>query len=100
MTCRQGAAWCGVLEHVLALRQTGSAALNLCYVAAGRLDGYWERGIQPWDVSAGALLVSEAGGQVSNRAGGPFISDERDMVATNGVLHQDLLTMLGDFPDE
>ena len=97
---RQGAAWCGVLEHVLALRQTGSAALNLCYVAAGRLDGYWERGIQPWDVSAGALLVSEAGGQVSNRAGGPFISDERDMVATNGVLHQDLLTMLGDFPDE
>lgn len=97
---RQGAAWCGVLEHVLALRQTGSAALNLCYVAAGRLDGYWERGIQPWDVSAGALLVSEAGGQVSNRAGGPFISDERDVVATNGVLHQDLLTMLGDFPDE
>ena len=97
---RQGAAWCGVLEHVLALRQTGSAALNLCYVAAGRLDGYWERGIQPWDVSAGALLVSEAGGQVSNRAGGPFISDERDMVATNGVLHQDLITMLGDFPDE
>ena len=97
---RQGAAWCGVLEHVLALRQTGSAALNLCYVAAGRLDGYWERGIQPWDVSAGALLVSEAGGQVSNRAGGPFISDERDVVATNGVLHQELVTMLGDFPDE
>ncbi|MCA9876885.1 MAG: inositol monophosphatase [Thermomicrobiales bacterium] len=97
---RQGAAWCAVLECVQGLRQTGSAALNLCYVAAGRIDGYWERGIQPWDVSAGALLVSEAGGMVSDRAGGPFDAHDRVVVATNGRLHQELLTILGQYPDE
>ncbi len=96
----QGLAWCGVLAHARALRQTGSAALNLCYVASGRLEGYWERGIQPWDVAAGALLVSEAGGHVSNREGGSFNAHDRVVVATNGVLHQELLAILGEFPDE
>ena len=96
----QGLAWCAVLERARALRQTGSAALNLCYVAAGRLDGYWERGIQPWDVSAGALLVSEAGGHASNREGGPFDAHERVVVATNSLLHQELVAILGEFPDE
>lgn len=97
---RQGLAWCAMLERVRALRQTGSAALNLCYVAAGRLDGYWERGIQPWDVSAGALLVSEAGGHVSNREGGPFNAHDRVVVATNGLVHHELVAILGEFPDE
>ena len=97
---RQGPAWCAMLERVRALRQTGSAALNLCYVAAGRLEGYWERGIQPWDVSAGALLVAEAGGQVSNREGGPFNAHERVVVATNALVHQELVAILGEFPDE
>jgi myo-inositol-1(or 4)-monophosphatase len=96
----QGQAWAGMLERVRALRQTGSAALNLCYVAAGRLDGYWERGIQPWDVSAGALLVSEAGGEVTDRAGGPFNAHDRVVVATNGMLHQELIENLAEFPDE
>lgn len=96
----QGLAWCGLLERVRALRQTGSAALNLCYVAAGRLEGYWERGIQPWDVSAGALLVSEAGGQVTDREGGPFNAHDRVVVATNGLVHQDLLAILREYPDE
>jgi myo-inositol-1(or 4)-monophosphatase len=97
---RQGLAWGAMLERARALRHTGSAALNLCYVAAGRLDGYWERGIQPWDVSAGALLVAEAGGQASNREGGPFNAHDRVIVATNGLLHQELVTILGEFPDE
>ena len=97
---RQGVAWCALLERVRALRQTGSAALNLCYVAAGRLDGYWERGIRPWDVSAGALLVAEAGGQVSDREGGPFNAHDMVVVATNGMLHQELVTILGEYPDE
>lgn len=97
---RQGAAWCAVLERVQALRNTGSAALNLCYVAAGRLEGYWERGIQPWDVSAGALLVTEAGGHVSTRSGGPFSPHERVIVATNGLLHQELIAILGEYPDD
>ncbi len=96
----QGLAWCGLLERVRALRQTGSAALNLCYVAAGRLEGYWERGIQPWDVSAGALLVSEAGGRVTDREGGPFNAHDRVVVATNGLVHQDLLAILREYPDE
>lgn len=96
----QGLAWCGLLERVRALRQTGSAALNLCYVAAGRLEGYWERGIQPWDVSAGAILVAEAGGRVTDRQGGPFNAHDRVVVATNGLVHQDLLAILADFPDE
>ena len=96
----QGLAWAGMLERVRALRQTGSAALNLCYVAAGRLDGYWERGIQPWDVSAGALLVAEAGGEVSNRAGGLFNPHDRVVVATNGLLHRELISVLAEFPDE
>ena len=97
---RQGQAWCALLERVRALRQTGSAALNLCYVAAGRLDGYWERGIQPWDVSAGALLVTEAGGQVSDREGGAFNSQDRVVVASNGMLHDELIAILGEFPDD
>jgi myo-inositol-1(or 4)-monophosphatase len=96
----QGAAWCGLLERVRALRQTGSAALNLCYVAAGRLEGYWERGIQPWDVSAGALLVAEAGGRVTDRTGGEFNAHDRVVVATNGSLHQELIDILREFPDE
>jgi myo-inositol-1(or 4)-monophosphatase len=96
----QGMAWCGMLERARALRQTGSAALNLCYVAAGRLDGYWERGIQPWDVSAGALLVAEAGGQASNREGGPFNAHDRVVVATNGLLHQELVAILTEYPDD
>lgn len=97
---RQGQAWCAMLERVRALRQTGSAALNLCYVAAGRMEGYWERGIQPWDVSAGALLVSEAGGKISDREGGPFISHDRVIVATNGLVHEELVAILGEYPDE
>lgn len=97
---RQSQAWGAMLERARALRHTGSAALNLCYVAAGRLDGYWERGIQPWDVSAGALLVSEAGGHLSNREGGTFNAYERVVVATNGLLHQELVAVLREYPDE
>lgn len=100
MRRRQGPGWLAVLERVRGLRQTGSAALNLCYVAAGRMEGYWERGIHPWDVAAGALLVSEAGGQVSNRAGGAFLASERVVVATNGRIHTELIALLAEHPDE
>ena len=69
-----------------AIRQTGSAALNLCYIAAGRLDGYWERGISPWDVAAGAVDCDEAGGTVTDMRGGPFRSDDREILASNGTI--------------
>jgi myo-inositol-1(or 4)-monophosphatase len=90
----QAAAWQAFLVRVQSIRQTGSSALNLCYVAAGRLDGYWERGIAPWDVAAGALIALEAGASVTNFEGGSFLSDDREVVASNGPLHPAMLDIL------
>ncbi len=94
----QAAIWRDLLMHVQAIRQTGSAALNLCYIASGRLDGYWERGIAPWDVAAGALVVLEAGGAVTDMRGDAFQSDGGEILATNGVLHRGLLEVLTRHP--
>ena len=96
---RQAETWRDFLTRVQAIRQTGSAALNLSYIAAGRLDGYWERGIAPWDVAAGALLVAEAGGTVSDLRGETFQSDNREIVASNGRLHGHLLDVIAQHPD-
>jgi myo-inositol-1(or 4)-monophosphatase len=96
---RQAEIWRDLLTRVQAIRQTGSAALNLCYIAAGRFDGYWERGISPWDVSAGALIVLEAGGAVTDLEGGPFRSDDRQILASNGALHAQLLEIISQHPD-
>lgn len=93
---QQAEVWRDFLTRVQAIRQTGSAALNLCYIAAGRLDGYWERGISPWDVAAGAVIVTEAGGSVSNMRGGSFHSDGREILASNGKLHGDLLEVIAE----
>ena len=82
---QQAEVWRDFLTRVQAIRQTGSAALNLCYIAAGRLDGYWERGLSPWDVAAGAVIVTEAGGTVTDMRGGPFRSDDREILASNGI---------------
>nr|MBA3449948.1 inositol monophosphatase [Chloroflexia bacterium] len=90
----QAEIWRDVLTRVHAIRQTGSAALNLSYIAAGRLDGYWERGIAPWDVAAGALLVTEAGGSVTDFRGGPFRSDDREILASNALLHRELQNVI------
>ena len=77
--------------HVGSIRMIGSAAMALCYVACGRLDGYAERYIGQWDYMAGALLVQEAGGRVTNYAGDDFFMQGDSVVATNGVVHADLL---------
>jgi myo-inositol-1(or 4)-monophosphatase len=95
----QAEIWRDFLTRVQAIRQTGSAALNLCYIACGRLDGYWERGISPWDVAAGALMVMEAGGTVTDMSGGPFSSDDREILASNGALHTDLLSVIAAHED-
>jgi myo-inositol-1(or 4)-monophosphatase len=63
-------------------------------VAAGRLDGYWERPVQPWDVAAGTLLVTEAGGCVSRLSGAPHDLDAREIAASNGAIHADLLAAI------
>lgn len=76
------------------VRRAGAAALDLAYVAAGRLDGFWELELKPWDVAAGVLLVAEAGGEVTGLDGGPFTPYDRDVVATNGALHGQVLGAL------
>ncbi len=75
------------------VRQMGSAALNLCYVAAGRLDAFWEPGLNPWDVAAGALMVLEAGGVVTGMDGSPYEVATRNPLATNGLLHAQILAL-------
>ena len=84
-----------LIEHfygnVGSIRMMGSAAIALCYVAAGRLDAYAERYIGQWDYMAGALIVKEAGGRVTNYAGEDYFMEGDSVVATNGVIHQELL---------
>jgi myo-inositol-1(or 4)-monophosphatase len=92
----QAEVWRNFLTRVQAIRQTGSAALNLCYIAAGRLDGYWERGLSPWDVAAGAVIVTEAGGMVTDMRGGAFRSDDREILASNGKLHGNMLAVIAE----
>jgi len=73
------------------VRRAGSAALDLASVASGRFDGFWEFNLNPWDLSAGVLLVEEAGGEVSGFQGQAFRLADRDVVASNGLIHADLL---------
>ena len=80
-----------------AVRRLGSAALDLCYVAAGRLDGFWEKRLKPWDTCAGALIAAEAGGTVTHWDGRPFQSRRDDLVASNGRIHSEMLGVIGDF---
>ncbi|HLH26338.1 MAG TPA: inositol monophosphatase family protein [Chloroflexota bacterium] len=86
--------WETLLWQAQAVRRGGSAALDLCYVAAGRADGYWEQPVQPWDVAAGLLLVTEAGGQATSFAGGPPDVYSGALVASNGRIHAELLAAL------
>jgi myo-inositol-1(or 4)-monophosphatase len=83
------------LKRARALRRDGSAALDLCYVACGRLDGYWEFKLAPWDVAAGILILEEAGGRVSDARGGPPDASGRETVASNGPIHDAMLAVLG-----
>lgn len=80
-----------------AVRRLGSAALDLCYVAAGRFDGFWEARLKPWDTCAGALMVQEAGGRVTRWDGTPFQSRADGLVASNGALHAAMLEVIANF---
>ena len=73
------------------VRRAGSAALDLCNVASGRFDGFWEFNLNPWDTAAGALIVEEAGGKVSRFDGSPFQIDSRETLASNGLVHDALV---------
>jgi myo-inositol-1(or 4)-monophosphatase len=74
------------------VRRAGSAALDLANVASGRFDGFWEFNLNPWDTAAGVLIVEEAGGRVTDFSGGPFQLNSRETVATNGIVHEALLS--------
>jgi len=80
--------------HSQAVRRAGSAVLDLCYVACGRLDGYWEHLVKPWDIAAGALIVLEAGGAVTATDGSAFKVEGGQVLASNGLLHASMTSTL------
>jgi myo-inositol-1(or 4)-monophosphatase len=84
------------LVRAQAVRRDGSAALNLCYVAAGRFDGFWELDLNAWDVAAGGLLVREAGGAVTRYDGAPHTLDGRQILASNGHLHDAMRVVIAE----
>ena len=88
------AEWEHLQRRAGACRRLGCASLDLCLVARGWLDGYWERRLRPWDVAAGALIVREAGGNVTNTTGEPFDPHAGEVVATNGAIHDELISEL------
>jgi myo-inositol-1(or 4)-monophosphatase len=82
------------LSQAQAVRRLGSAALDLCYVAAGRMDAFWEQHLEPWDMAAGALMLAEAGGTVTALDGGRFDVRQGQLMASNGVMHEALLEVV------
>ncbi|HEY1577795.1 MAG TPA: inositol monophosphatase family protein [Terracidiphilus sp.] len=78
------------------VRRAGSAALDLAYVASGRLDAFWEFNLNPWDTAAGILLVAEAGGMASDFAGGPFRLNSEETLVSNGLIHDEMVRMFED----
>lgn len=76
------------------IRRFGSAALDLCYTAAGRFDGYWEMKLKPWDVAAGILILTEAGGRVTDYQGGDYSIYDRELLSSNGHIHNQMITIL------
>jgi myo-inositol-1(or 4)-monophosphatase len=78
------------------MRRLGAAALDLCYVACGRLDGYYERGIWPWDIAAGSLILEEAGGEITGYRGDALELGGKEVVASNGRLHEAMIGLTGE----
>jgi myo-inositol-1(or 4)-monophosphatase len=88
------------LGQARAVRRLGSAALDLCYVAAGRFDGFWEQTLKPWDVAAGALIVEEAGGRITGMDGSRFDPAAAHLVASNGQIHEAMLDVIKRAPQQ
>ena len=85
-----------VLPRCQDIRRLGSAALDLCYVAEGKYEGFYEINLKPWDVSAGILIVNEAGGMISNEYGNEYsLFEDKCIVASNGIIHNELVEILG-----
>ena len=86
--------FCNLTLLTHGVRRDGAAALDLCYVACGRVDGYWEMKLSPWDVAAGVLILEEAGGKVTGFRGEEYNIFDKQIVATNGLIHKELLRHL------
>jgi myo-inositol-1(or 4)-monophosphatase len=76
------------------VRRLGSAALDLCYVACGRFDGFWEQNLNPWDTAAGAVIATEAGAVITDFSNQPFVINQKEIMVTNGRIHQEMLSLL------
>lgn len=83
-----------MIQDAQAVRRVGSAAIDLCYVACGRFDGFWELGLYPWDTAAGQLIVEEAGGTVTTLDRGPYDIFKKEILATNGRIHDEMINVL------
>lgn len=88
------------LKRALAIRRGGSAALDLAYVACGRFDGFWEMKLHPWDTAVGILLVEEAGGEVTKFNSEPFSIYDVEILATNGLIHDEMVSVLREVGEE
>jgi myo-inositol-1(or 4)-monophosphatase len=86
--------WANFAMNAQALRRLGSAALDLCYVACGRFDGFWELSLNPWDMAAGALIVAEAGGRVTDFKGDRFSNYKPEVIASNGLIHERMVEVV------
>ncbi len=82
------------IRRARAVRRDGSAALDLCYLACGRFDGFWELGLNPWDTAAGVLIVLEAGGKITDFMGGSYTIYTKEILASNGIIHEDMIEIL------
>ncbi len=84
------------MTQVSGIRRAGSAALDLCYVACGRFDGFWELNLKPWDMAAGTLLIQEAGGTITNFVGGNDFLHKGNIIGSNGILHEWMIRTAGE----
>ncbi|MDH4195729.1 MAG: inositol monophosphatase [Nitrospirota bacterium] len=86
--------FCAFTLHARGIRRTGTAAIDLCYIASGRFDGFWELHLNPWDTAAGKVILEEAGGTVTNYAGEPYSIYGNTIIASNGLIHQEMIEVL------
>ena len=86
--------FCAFAVRAGGMRRTGTAAIDLAYIACGRLDGFWELQLKPWDTAAGKVIVEEAGGKITNYAGDPYSIYGKTILATNTLIHSDMLEVL------
>ena len=82
------------LRAAQGIRRLGSAALDLCYIACGRFDAFWEQNLKPWDTAAGSLIAAEAGARVTDFSDRPFSVNAKEILATNGCIHEKILKLL------